>query len=490
MLPKIGVFISRSSLSFISFKFIIIMAYENIQGEEKNFVAEGGFSIGMKSDELETTLLLNHDLSKRSFFISLFYNVFTYLKMIFIHLHNYFIMTLKEVKNRTFSFVLGVVACMIVVWMTTISFTALGHIPLVFLRLAEIRAGEYDTELLASNQMPGRSLNYSMLLTNPLFLGNTPLSYHAPRFISYTKIYSAKSCEAPFIPQDLSNATLSNRDHWMWMYNDTCSSDNCLPEKCSLNIAGNIALFNETMEKKMGWGRDWDLNNPSMRDNNAQLGAAFISEGLAIALNVSIGDVIIFGIPQPDLIGVFRASGIPVEENNGFSSLSLNVPFSVGHIYSKSYGKFGGDVSDSLLINYDNFLLYSSRFLYRQYNSTEINNFSNVNFFEYANRIYFNHHDRMKVYNKADYDDIQLELTAFASRVVYFLGFDQLTSNFPILRYIYNTRFMSLFLGLGINVIITVLTVLAIVLIYSLLLINVETRTFELVWNYLLLSIS
>lgn len=42
------------------------------------------------------------------------------------------------------------------------------------------------------------------------------------------------------------------------------------------------------------------------------------------------------------------------------------------------------------------------------------------------------------------------------------------------------TKFFALFLGLIISIIITILTVLSIILIYSLLMINVENRTFEL----------
>jgi hypothetical protein len=60
------------------------------------------------------------------------------------------------------------------------------------------------------------------------------------------------------------------------------------------------------------------------------------------------------------------------------------------------------------------------------------------------------------------------------------MGFNQISSEFKILEYLYRNRFVSLFVGLIVNIIITVLCGLAVILIYSLLLINVETRTFEL----------
>ena len=64
--------------------------------------------------------------------------------------------------------------------------------------------------------------------------------------------------------------------------------------------------------------------------------------------------------------------------------------------------------------------------------------------------------------------------------VNYLLGYNQINSEFKILEYLYRNRFTSLFVGLIVNIIITVLSGLSIILIYSLLLINVETRTFVL----------
>ena len=50
----------------------------------------------------------------------------------------------------------------------------------------------------------------------------------------------------------------------------------------------------------------------------------------------------------------------------------------------------------------------------------------------------------------------------------------------PVLDALDETRFFSLFLGLILNVVIVILLGLSVLLIYSLLMVNVETRTFEL----------
>lgn len=49
----------------------------------------------------------------------------------------------------------------------------------------------------------------------------------------------------------------------------------------------------------------------------------------------------------------------------------------------------------------------------------------------------------------------------------------------PIVESLRTSRFFALFLGLILNIIIFVLTGLSVLLIYSLLMVNVETRTFE-----------
>src|SRR4051794_26960938 len=81
----------------------------------------------------------NSDQSKDPSFIYYF----------FLSLYSIIVQTLLEMKKRKISYLLGVASCVIVVWMTMISFSSLSQIPLVFLRLAEVRNGEFDLALSA-----------------------------------------------------------------------------------------------------------------------------------------------------------------------------------------------------------------------------------------------------------------------------------------------------------------------------------------------------
>lgn len=63
---------------------------------------------------------------------------------------------------------------------------------------------------------------------------------------------------------------------------------------------------------------------------------------------------------------------------------------------------------------------------------------------------------------------------------MYRTGFTDINVEVPVLRRLGSLNFFSLFLGLIMSIIVVVLAFLSITLVYSLLMINVETRTFEM----------
>jgi ABC-type antimicrobial peptide transport system permease subunit len=63
---------------------------------------------------------------------------------------------------------------------------------------------------------------------------------------------------------------------------------------------------------------------------------------------------------------------------------------------------------------------------------------------------------------------------------LYRVGFTDIDTDTPVINRLRSLNFFSLFLGLIMSIIVTVLAFLCITLVYSLLMINVETRTFEM----------
>jgi hypothetical protein len=105
-----------------------------------------------------------------------------------------------------------------------------------------------------------------------------------------------------------------------------------------------------------------------------------------------------------------------------------------------------------------------------------------LDLYEFADQILINIPPtyRMKWYVDNNFDNVQTRLTHFGSNVKYQIGFNQVASILPIAGFLRGFDILSLFLGLIINVIIFILLFICTLLIYSLLITNVETRTFEL----------
>lgn len=88
--------------------------------------------------------------------------------------------------------------------------------------------------------------------------------------------------------------------------------------------------------------------------------------------------------------------------------------------------------------------------------------------------------NRAEAYLSTNYDDVQGTVIAFASRALYYAGYPDVESEMPILELLRTVRFFALFLGLILSIILTVMFLLSTMLLYSLLMISVETRTFEM----------
>lgn len=87
---------------------------------------------------------------------------------------------------------------------------------------------------------------------------------------------------------------------------------------------------------------------------------------------------------------------------------------------------------------------------------------------------------RTDAYMDANYDDIQKKVTKYASRIVDELGFFPIEMSLDIMTELSPLKYVAIFLGILLNLILFVLFALSVILIYSLLLVSIETKTFEL----------
>ncbi len=100
--------------------------------------------------------------------------------------------------------------------------------------------------------------------------------------------------------------------------------------------------------------------------------------------------------------------------------------------------------------------------------------------YQYSSEFALNVPDRVNVYLSSQYEQVQERVINFASRAIYFFGFTDLEMTVDTLQTFYNARFFSLFLGLVLTIVLTAIFILSTLLLYSLLLISVESRNFEI----------
>lgn len=86
---------------------------------------------------------------------------------------------------------------------------------------------------------------------------------------------------------------------------------------------------------------------------------------------------------------------------------------------------------------------------------------------------------RIAAYSDSNYDTVRSVVAGFASRLLYIGGFTETEPSLPLLTSLLTRRFITLFLGILFDSLLLILFALSTVLIYSLLLINVADRQFE-----------
>eukprot|EP01080_Neovahlkampfia_damariscottae_P003982 gene3982-7238_t len=383
----------------------------------------------------------------------------------------YFLFTLNDLKKRKVGYLLGVFSCIMVVFSVAIAQSALNQVSIIFLRLAESEEGEYDLIITPSSITNSSSFNHTKLLGSLKQFPNFEYySYNSPRIAAGTqKFMKADTCV-------YGNTTLSPYDvEWIYysanISDSACASTSsyCPTTYCQEPREGNIIVYDSDSEARANIGRNW-------KHRKLGPGEAYLGTELSIGLDAKIGDVILVQYNSWNMNGPLREVSIITDDTKSFNFLTY-FPVKIVGIIDDPLGKSPGLDSNYMYLEYQHFMgLYGNYSIHQNYTS-ELNN---VDLKQYASQIIFNlPPSRVEKYNKNVYDDIQLMLVSFSSKISYAIGFTQIEPSYPLLKYMYKTRFFRLFVSLIITLIATILSVLSIVLIYSLLMVNVENRKFE-----------
>lgn len=371
-----------------------------------------------------------------------------------------------EIRKRKFGYLLGVGSCLMVVLSILIAGSALAQVPIIFLRLGETANGEIDLTLSGVSLTQSTTFNYTSMKEN-LAKGtdnNQIYTYNSIRIeLANVIIYKSNTCK-----NGTRNLPLSV--DWIYSSDPKCSKEEyCASSYCARPSTSTLLAYDTDLEKKMEYGRKWSY--PKLPE-----GSVYIGRELARQLSATVGDDLYIQISSDITTDPLRRAGVIIENTTTYN-FNTYVIVKVADIFTSTLGKYPGTTTNLLMMEYQYF--YS--LLGKTLNAKESvrNSISKTNAYEYGTKLVFNLPDRINAYNLPDFDNIQRMLVGFSSKISYALGYNQISQSYPILVYMRTTRFFRLFLSLIINIIATILAILCIVLIYSLLIINVENRTFE-----------
>ena len=362
--------------------------------------------------------------------------------------------------------------------------SVLGNAPIIFLRIAELDTSEIDIQLQSSGDDLYPFLNYTTI--SSILSADESTTYHSPRW-SFTSLDVYK-CTPQAPPSSTSTTTTTNitlTPGSEWMYRGFPepgeATEDCYPhESCFQKYCGSVALkattdvlaSNSARERRMLLGRTWNL--PDLGP-----GEAHVSKNLAEKLGAGVGDTVIVRLVPQDK-KPFSTLWSKAAAGTTPTSSTVYLPLRVAGIYDNAMGRIPSSLKIEVIMDYDSL----GELLGASVDPADVRIrafFTQTNLSQYAEKVVVNYPPpRSDPYMDSDMDAVRERVAHFASDIVYKLGFHNVKATLPVMEALYVYSFISMFLGLIIDVSIVVLLFLCVILIYSLLVINVESRTFEL----------
>lgn len=213
------------------------------------------------------------------------------------------------------------------------------------------------------------------------------------------------------------------------------------------------------------------------------MGEVHVSQRIALSLGLSTGDVIFLRMNAKFFLGKAWRKSFPyrvVWRGHILPTNDVYLPVTVGHIFEPLMGKFSMYVTKGIYMEYDHFLPYLVQHLHPRLPRGGKKELENTKLEEYAQQIVWNLPSRVPKYIETDVTKINKQVVRFASDILYRIGQEGISMSLPVLDSLQQTAYFSLFLGLILNVVVFILLLLSILLIYSLLTINVDSKAFEM----------
>eukprot|EP00002_Diphylleia_rotans_P029058 TRINITY_DN5889_c0_g1_i2.p1 TRINITY_DN5889_c0_g1~~TRINITY_DN5889_c0_g1_i2.p1 ORF type:complete len:1017 (-),score=172.30 TRINITY_DN5889_c0_g1_i2:111-3161(-) len=366
----------------------------------------------------------------------------------------------REISVRKTSYCLGFLSCFLVVFIVSLTGTVLLNAPVVFLKIAEGQGGEIDFTI--KPKYPAvQSIDHTIASS---VLSSSSKDTTSPRFVYTTQSYRLETCDRSCFQGSL------------YSCEGGYTNELCLEECCIDKEETTLYAIDTTRESTIGVGRNWDYS-PLEPDE------AYMHEELASKLGLAERNffyirIYIDQLSMPLWKDMLEIAGLENDPENGYSYVVLRL--FVKELYSDPKGKHSQNTKNSIIVEYNSLLRAFQANFNPSAPESLLKSLNQLTPYRYAQQLVLNHPDRITAYKSSVYQTVQDNIISFGSKALYQLGFPNLEVDAELLADIQLLQFFSLFLGLLINLIVFILCILSVMLIYSLMMVSVETRTFEM----------
>jgi len=455
---------------------------------------------------------------------------------------HFVLLAYREFRDNKLNFFLGFLAVTAVVFVAALLASVLAKAPVLFTGLAEEANGEIDF-IFEPASPTGRSfLNYTKtaeLLSGPTSSHwegrDDAYDFHSPRLTTNGKMYRASACgvcypEKEWDPWDTtwqylgeegvnraspeilaevqaeynySKYTHREENFRRMSSPKSCyfpirvpsfdceprydvndeqqaeevpigNSGFCFTSLCQGSTDVGVFGINSERERRMDLGYTWPYGPLGP-------GQAYVSKRAAKDLGVTVGEVIIVNV---DAYRTMRGLWIEVFRDLNMTSETdwekIRLTFEVIGIYEEIYGKHGIGSKRAIVVEYEYLFKTAVESLHPDIPSAVKEAFLRGNPQDYANQILVNFPPpRYDVYTHQDADVTVQLAVSFATDIVYRLGVQDLRVSMPVAESLRYYKYLSMFLGLMLNIVLFIFTFLSVILIYSLLSVSVERRSFS-----------
>ncbi|KAL4473742.1 hypothetical protein ABPG74_022606 [Tetrahymena malaccensis] len=391
--------------------------------------------------------------------------------------------SLIEMKRRFCYFLLSLVSIIVVVCAAQITQTITDKSQLIYLQSGELAYGQIDMKLTTN-------VDY---ISIPFYRNRyeDKSSFNFTQVQRRLELLGLENQISPRIQFDL-NLTVATQQGPCVVDNSTLLSQ--LPfifNSCGNQKDSQLIFIDSEKEKNIGLGRSFDLSEIPEDQ-------IVINQELADEMQIKEGSTVLFLI-KPTIYYFYALQHFcwfHQEGNEHDCSISMtnfehyqfetHISVKVAKIVDKNVGK------DSLN-SMKKVAFMEFKYLYKLLNKHAYaqlkthfpilnvkDNLFDVDPYQYTPQIVLNIPNRVDFHTKQNMDQIEINGNYLASEIIRVLGVYPLQIDLPILKLFHQLKYAQMFLSVVTNMIILLFSSLSIMMLYNLLLVSVETKTYEL----------